>query len=318
MQYATLIESDKPTGYYAKFDKSQAYRVENVDKFQWAFGAERPQGDFNLASHNWVPFAVKRWQYSVDLAEEQVANADWDVKLKYTHQIANQLMVARTKRSVTAITTTSNWATTADEEMSANHYDTATNIGGGKLDVGTSTVPYLRKALDSAADLIQLDTGGAVQHDQLFVVMNPTDAKRISASAEMHDYLKGSPDARDEITGANGPNAKYGYRLPTKLYGYNVVVENASIVTNVKGATLARSYIWPTGTIGIMARVGSLQSSINTPNFSTYGIVWYKDEMTVEEFHDVKNRRFTYAVSEATAEILLSPVSGYLITSATG
>ncbi len=67
----------------------------------------------------------------------------------------------------------------------------------------------------------------------------------------------------------------------------------------------------------VVARPGTLEGVYGAPDFSTATIFWYEDEMTLETFDDPKNRLTEGHLVENTAEILTSPLSGFLVTSST-
>ena len=79
------------------------------------------------------------------------------------------------------------------------------------------------------------------------MTINPKVARELAASPEIHEYIKGSYWAKDEIEKGAHPNGKYG--LPSSIYGFSVIVENAVRVTSQKGATRASQYAMPNQTI---------------------------------------------------------------------
>ncbi len=67
----------------------------------------------------------------------------------------------------------------------------------------------------------------------------------------------------------------------------------------------------------VASRPGGLIGVEGSPDFSTLGLFWFEDEMTLETFNDAKNRLIEGHVVENTDEQVLSPLSGYLLTSST-
>src|SRR5438876_78720 len=82
--------------------------------------------------------------------------------------------------------------------------------------------PYLKIFLDKAAALILTDTLSCVEPNQLQVVINHNQARLWAESSELHEYIKGSPAALDEIRSGTSPNARYGPGLPSSIYGYQI------------------------------------------------------------------------------------------------
>src|SRR5262249_44042249 len=156
----------------------------------------------------------ERYDYGFQLGTKTAKYASWPIVEQHAQIKAAQCMTARTIRMWNILTTAANWQTTADPDIAVNHTSaTATALGaGGSLYAGTSTNTRIKIALDLMAVAITKDTNGIVGDDpDVFnVVINPTTARQLAESAEVHDYLKGSPDALAEIKEAQGPGAKYG------------------------------------------------------------------------------------------------------------
>lgn len=315
-KWVQLVQSPKVTGYYLKMSAQEAARVAHGNDYLWSWDSVRPMHPEGLESFNFLPFSVKRYDYGFNLGTDTVDQADWNVAEQHARIHAAKGMTHRTIRAITALTTTTNWNTTADPDLAADHFGTATALAGGYLDQGTAVAPLLKKALDKIAVKIDLDTLGTVRPDQLHVIFNPNTARLLAESPEIHEYIKGSPAALDEIKTGTSPNARYGPGLPSSIYGYKVIVENTMKVTSRKGETLVKAYAFPDQTIAVAARPGELEGVVG-PSFSTMTLFWYRDEMTLERFEDPKNRLMEYHVTDCTAEILTAPASGYLITSAT-
>jgi hypothetical protein len=302
-------------GFYLKLSPQEAARVVTVQEYTWPDGQVRPQHDDGLEQFNFVEFRCQRYDYGFTIGEQAAEQADWPIVEQHSGIHAAKLMTARTIRMLSTLTTASNWQTAADPDLSADHTATATSLAGGYLDQGTSTIPYLKKALDKIAVLIAQDTLGVVDSEQLQVIINPDVARLFSESSEIHEYIKSSPSAEKEIKEGIGPNSRYG--LPSTIYGYPVIIENAVKVTSRKGATLAKAFAMPDQQLLVVSRLGDLEGPYGAPSFTTATIFWYKDDMTLERFDDPKNRLVEGHIVENTSEVLTSPLSGYLVTSAT-
>lgn len=318
MNYLQLRESKKMKGFWMRFSSQESRRYLSNNAHLWAPAARRPERVGGDLFTN-ISFEVKRYEHGFTLDDDTENQADWDIAEQMAATYANQAMVGRTYRGVTVLTTAASWQTSAANnlDMSTHHTDTATNAGGGKFDVGTSTAPYFFKGLNYAAELIAKETSGVVKSSMLQVIMNPVDARRISTSAEFHDYLKGSPDAREQIRENKDGNGRYG--MPDTVYGYKVVIEDTTRQTSAKGATsIVSDYVWPTASIAMVARKGVLDAGvIGAASFSTLNAIWYRDEMTLERFEDKRNRRFEYSVVTSD-DFILMPLSGYLFTATSG
>ena len=327
-RYISYGFTKKNRGFYLKFNNQAQARVLNADAYMWAYNQDRPV-PANPEAFTWIPFTLTRRDYAYGHDLDTIQMADFDVMQVDRNSHAQLAATNRAYRIVTALTTTSNFATSADADMTVNHYSTATALAGGKLDVGTSTDPNFKDAITEVQDIINKDTNGALgaQPGKMVIVMNPTDARLIGQSAEMHDFLKGSPFAYPAISGSLFDNSLYG--LPPSIYGCEIVVDGTVRVTSEVGATVTRSYVWPDGTVGVFFKPDSLDGVYGEKPFSTM-TVFYRaaDEaggsidatgidLTVTEFQDTRNRRWEGHLTEETAEVVTAPSSGYLITSAT-
>jgi hypothetical protein len=318
-EYAQYVPAPRTLGYYLKLYAQEAGRVVNVDDFIWPDGAEAPSGADGQEKFDFLPFTCIRHAYPFALGDLATDQASWPIIEQHSAIHAAQLMTARTYRMMTVLTTAANWQTTAagGDDLSANHTDSATNIGGGKWDAGSSTAPYIKKALDAIAVLVTKDTLAVVggEPDIFSVVVSPTTARLMAESAEIHDYIKGSYWAKQEIESGESPNARYG--LPSSIYGYRIIVENAVRVSSRKEDTLARSFAMPDQAALFLSRIGGIEGTYGAPSFSTATMFYYQDELTVETKHDVDNRRTVGRCVENTAEVLTAPASGYYLTAVT-
>ncbi len=318
MQFAQLIESDKMVGYFLRLSAQEAARVVTSGEYSWPIGQPRPIHADGTEQFNYVSFITQRKDYGFTLGDEMAQQADWAILEQHSEIHCQKAMTDRTIMSYNVLTNTSNWTTASsgDYDLSADHTATAATFVGGFLDQGTSTKPFIKIFIDKVVTFINLETIGVVQQDQMSMILNSNTARLLSESSEIHEYLKGSPAAMEEIRTGSSPNARYGMGLPTTLYGLRIVVDNAVKVTSRKGATLAKSFAMPDQQILIASRIGELEGKLG-PNFSTFCIFFYKDEMTLERFDDPKNRLVEGHVVQNISPQIVSPLSGYLLTAAT-
>lgn len=312
-----MVESPKTQGLYLKLTAQEAARVVQLQDYAWNWGSPRPMHAEGLESFNYIPFLTERKDYGFNLDEDTDKQAEWDVAEEHAKIHAAKAMTARTMKIIEVATTVANWQTAADPDLSASHTGTATAFAGTTLDSGTTTTIPVKKFIDKAQNLIMLDTLGTVQADQMHMIMNPDTARLIAESAEIHDYIKSSPDAMHEIRTGSSPNATYGPGLPSTLYGMDVIVDNTVKVTSRKGATLAKAWAFPAQTVLITSRPGELEGVFGTPSWSTLTWFWYRDDMTLERFQDPINRLTRFSVVDCGIPVLSSPLAGYLLTSAT-
>lgn len=331
---AQFVRTPKLQGFYLKFTNQESGRfvsgqldADGQDlRSVWPDGTNAPQ-PIDEESFRWVPFEAKRRAYSYSSGYLAKQMSDFNLlELKRVPK-AKKLMTQRDIRVATLLTTTTNWAASTDLDLASDHFGTATAIGGGKLDSGTETQPNIQIAFNSVASKITLDTMGEIESEpeRFTVVMNPNDARKIATSPELKAFLKGSPDAEKQITGNLHPNARYG--LPASLYGFDIKIVTSVKVTNPKGATLARSFVWPDASVVMLAKPSSLEGVYGEGSFSTLTIFYYTDgagedvagmDIAVEEFDDPENKLWKGRCLEHTKEVLTCPASGFLLTSATG
>ena len=307
-QYIKITKSPRTEGKYITLTAKQAARIVNQQDFTWPDGTPRPTGEKNAESFTYTAFNCERRDYPFGFGEMTTMQADWQIIQQHAQIVAQQCMTARTMRFADLAGTSGNWPT--------GHTDTATNVAGGKFDVGASTTPYIKKGLNAAAKTIHKKTLGAVQPSQLMIVMNPNEACLWAQSPEIHDYVKSSPFAQAELAQANMNANKWG--LPSTIYGYPIVVEDAVKIAYRKEATETYAYAWPDATVMMCARQGELEGVYGGGDFSTLTMFWWNDEFTVEAFNDPKNRRTEGHVVECTAEKMTAGISGYLFTSTSG
>lgn len=329
-RYISYSNTPHNVFYYLKWNNQAQARVINVNRYLWAYGHNRPvPGDPEAFRYIQCRTTRRDYAYGHDLDTISQAN---NVNLMQVDRRGRAQLAAtsRASRIITALTTTANWSMATDGDLTVNHSGTATALGGGKFDVGTSLLPYLQKGINNAMSIATVDTNGFIlsQPGKWMLIMNPDDARLIASSAEMHDYMKNSPYSYPEITGTLHDNSRYG--LPPLLYGVEPVIDGTVAVTSEAGAaTLTRGYLWPSGTMALVYRPDQLDGVYGEKPFSTF-TVFYRaaDEggrsidatgidLVVSEFTDARNRMWEGHITEETTEIVTCPASGYLITSAT-
>lgn len=305
-KYVKLVPVTKEAGYYLKITAEQAARVLNTDAkdHYWADGQEAPMGDNALESFEFDKYATRRTAYAFTLGQKTINQATWDILASHARIAAQQAMTHRTQVVNTLLTTGGNWgANTA----------TASALVGGYLDQSTTTTMLIQTAFLQICETLLKATLGAVTQSDLIAVMNPTTARRLAKSQEIVEHLKQSPFAYAQIRG-DVPNQNGMWGLPDTLYGLKIVIEDAVKVTSKKGATVARSFIHPDGSILFLSRPEGITGVEGQPSFATASLFVY-EEMTVEQMSDPNNRRILGRVVDDFAAEITAPASGYLLTS---
>lgn len=310
--YVQIVPVTKDTGLYPVITVEQAGRVldTNLNDAKWSYGNPAPKNNAQTESFVFLPYATQRYQYGFNVPTETAAQASWDLIAQNSRISAQRAMTARTQLVISAATTTANYPT--------GHFSAVASISGnqGKWDESTTARSDIKRSLNYGKEKILLATLGAVNLDEIILVMSPGCARKISESQEIIDYIKGSPQALEYIRGDLGPNARFG--LPQDLFGTRLVIENAVKTTNRKGATKATSYVLADTTPFLCSRPGGLEApkdSNNQVRFSTLALFMY-EEMTVEAKHDEWDRLHNARVVENFQVIVTAGLAGFLFTSA--
>lgn len=312
-KWAQLTPVPQPTGLYSRLDRDNGVRISNIDQYVWADGADAPSGQYFTSRFTVSEFRTQRHAVPWQLGGQAVENADlWNPKLVHMKEAVSLLMTLRTKRVYAKAEDTANWA---------GNTASATTLGGGKWDVGTSTAPYFAKGILGAAIAINLGTNGKVKINQLRAIINPNDAVKLGNSPEIRDYLKGSVHARMMLEDPfNAVNSMWG--LPHYYQGVELIVDDTPWVTEVMNdtttqeATTNRVYAKASDSIIIVARPGSLESELSTLSYSTIQIFYYRKVglMQVKGEYDGYNEKWRGLVADQTGEYVTAPMSGYLVS----
>jgi len=303
--YAQLKTVEKDEGYYLRINAEQAGRLVGGELTEtvWADGADRPEHNDGTEQFAWLPYRTQRHAFPFKLGQKAKEQADWDITGTHGAIAAQRAMTSRTRMAVKALTTTGNW--------DASHISPVASIPGntGPWDVSTVARQDIKRSLFYGCELIELDTLAAVDPSQLHIVMSPNTAKKISITQEIVDHIKGSPDAYAQVVGKEGKFHKYG--LPDKLYGFEISIERAVMVTSRRGAASAvKSRVMPDGSVFMLSKVGELGSEHEGPEFSTLTIFAY-EEMSVESKDDADNRRHLGSVVDDACAVITAPSTGF-------
>lgn len=306
--YAQIQPVTKVAGYYREVTVEEAGRILNSDlaNFAWADGAAAPEGFEGTEKHEWKEYRAERYAFPVTLGDLTIDQASWDVRNEYAAKKAQQAMTGRTIKIVDKLLTAANYDATHTAAVAT------AGVGGARWDAAVTSNQAVKQSLNYAANIILKDTLAGVDINDLILVISPGLAKELSATQELVDHIKGSPDALAQIRGElPGKNAIYG--LPEKLYGFPVVVEKTVKVTSRKGATKATSFVMDDNKAVMVSRPGGLLGVFGAPSFAT-ATIFMMEEMTTEVLRDEKDRRTLLRVVENYDVVLTAPVSGFLFT----
>lgn len=305
-RYVQIREVKKDAGYYLQITAEEAGRVVGgeLSEFVWPDGADRPRRNAGHEQFRFKDYKTERFDFDFTLGYKAQKQADWDVRETGAATKSQQAMTARTRAVHRLLGDNANWE--------ASHYADVSAIltNQGSWELSTTQRGDIKRSLNHGLTVIQKDTLSVVRKEDLHLVMNPTTAARVGESQEIRDYIKGSEDAWKDVIGQEGRYSEYG--LPDRLYGFDVVVEDAVMVTSARGAaTVTRSWVMGDGVAFLLARPGGLiAKAASGPSFSTVMLFMY-EEMTVETMDDDKNRRTEGHVVEDYAPALTAPVSGF-------
>lgn len=302
-QYVKSLKVAKDQGYYLTLDADEPYRLVTEDDYKWEDGADAPKGLGEKADFEYVPYRTVRRAIPFSLGRKAVDQAEWPIVAQHARKTSTKAMTLRTLKVANLLTTSSNWP-------AAN-----TAAASGAWSSSSENALYIKTDLDAAMLAIEKATGGIVfDEDSLKVVMNPVKARQVADSPEYHQFLKGSPDALSSLTDHKNPVRIYG--LAPRLYGLEVVVENAVRVSTRKGSNgPTRGYIWPDDKVALVSRPEGLvgAEAEEAMDFSTVAFRFY-EEMTVETKDDPDNRRTSGRVVEDYVVTLQAGQTGFLLT----
>jgi hypothetical protein len=305
-RYAQLVPTTKMTGYYLRQDNADNSRVTDEKEFAWPLGNDRPTGKQN--GFDFVQYTTARFGFPFYIPQESAMQASWDTVAQHARSKAQLAMTRRSMAASTVLSTNASWGTNYTTAAGSAGPSGSNWIATGSWANSSTADRFIQKSIQQAMRLVSLSSGGAVNPNQLILVISPTTAQTISQAPEIQDYVKFQ--AGIQYLQGSDTFAKWG--IPPTLFGLaDVVVEDAVKVTSKKGATEARSYVLGNGAY-FMSRPGGLVGVEGASSFSTLQIFAYED-MTVEQFDDPMNRRIEGRVIDNSIPALVAPVGGFAI-----
>jgi hypothetical protein len=305
-RYTKLVPVTTVSGYYLKINSDETVRVIDEKDFRWAYGEDRPTGfenDFDFAQ-----FTTKRYERGFKIPYETAKVASWDIVAQHARSRATQMMTLRTLRCLTQLTTAGNWT------ASVNYFADFDALSGlttttGVLEGNATNKPYAAQLFQTVTEKIMVNTGGAVQMQDIVAVMSPKTAFKLSRTEEMKDLIKYTQGV--QLMQGAGKFSRYG--LAPQLFGIgDIVIEDAVRVTSQKGATRAADYILGDGAVLFVSRPGGLVGVEGGANFATISNFVYED-MTVETFDDPRNRRTVGSIVDNSIPELTAPLAGIYV-----
>lgn len=296
-RYTKLVPVSTVSGYYLKINSDEAVRVVDENDFRWAYGEDRPTGvnnDFEFAQ-----FTTKRFERGFHIPYETAKVAAWDIVAQHARSRAAQLMTLRTQRALNVLTTAGNWTN------NVNYFATGSALGSG----AAYTSGNIQKLFQTATEKLMVNTGGAIQMQDIVCIMSPKTAFKMSQSAELKDLIKYTQGV--QFMQGEGNFSRYG--LAPGLFGIgDIVIEDAVKVSTQKGATRSADYILGVDKVLFVSRPQGLVGVEGGSNFATITNFVYED-MTVETFDDPKNRRTVGSIVDNSVPELTAPLAGIYV-----
>jgi len=296
-RYTKLVPVTTTSGYYLKINSDEAVRVVNEKDFRWAYGEDRPTGVNN--DFDFVNFSTKRYEKGFHIPYETAKVAAWDIVAQHARSRAAQLMTLRTQRALSVLTTSTNWPT-------GTYFADGTALGSG----AAYTQGNIQKLFQTATETLMVNTGGAIQMQDIICVMSPKTAFKMSQSTELKELIKYTQGV--DLMKGDGNFSRYG--IAPGLFGIgDVVIEDAVKVSTQKGATTrSAQYILGLDAVLFLSRPQGLTGVEGGSNFATITNFVYED-MTVETFDDPVNRRTRGSIVDNGTFELTAPLAGLYI-----
>lgn len=303
--YIQLSNVQKTDGYYLKITPEEAARVldSNLAEFVWPDGAPRPQRNNGTETFEFHNYSCQRYAYEFVIGRLSAEQADWNIVESHARIHAQKAMTARTLSVHGYLQNPTSWAAGHSENV-------ATGIPGntGSWDQSTVARQDIKRSIAYGVEKIMLATLSVVRRDDLQLVMSPSVAHAIAESQELVDHIKSSPDAYSQF---EGEKAKWGeYGLPNRIYGVEIVVEDAVRVSSKRGAAVASGFICDADQAYLLARPGSLVAESGGPSFSTVHL-FLQEDMTVYTKDNEDDRRTEGSIVDNFDVVGTAPASGF-------
>lgn len=303
--YTSMQSCPLPRGAYTYFNPLDFVRTRR--DMTWAIGQPRPDGGLNHQGFTQKNFECVRYSEQTRLDNVSIDVSSFNITKLYGERIARQIMLNRTNLACNKLTNSANYP--------ASNVVTFSSLGGGFANAGTTSTPYLFKALTQAAQLIFQQTG-RVGLGELTFVCNAKSAILLAASREIREYVMQAPDSAKMIS-MEGNDQLYStssYLLPPKLYRFNVVVEDSWVnVGQPESTNDTLTPCFPDNVGLVLLREGDLMKDFGDSGYSTATQFVYKDFDTIVQ-KDEYNQLTYMAVTDYWTLELTAPVTGVILT----
>jgi hypothetical protein len=306
-RYAGITPVKQPRGAYLLFNPSDAIRMNNLPQgLEWAPGTLGPVGFANTLGFQQQTYLTKRYSEAIMLDQRSIDIANWPIMKSHTEGLAQKMMTHRAYQVCTKMTTAGNYP-------SGNVFASGTAAGGGPLDAGTTSNPYIYNTFSNVVLLIQALTGGRIKRGDIFALGNAKTFTRMSRSREIREYLMQNPEAFRMIQQKKGDGWSENYGLPQELYTTTTICEDMFFNTNNRGAaTDTNSPVFPDGTLFFGVREQDLESAEGAANYSTIQVFIYED-MNVETFTDQEHRYTKLRTTDEFDVQVAAPITGVIV-----
>ncbi len=323
-RYVQLVETKSVNGLYYTVDSDHPARMRARSEYVWQSGAKAPQGNTNVGTFKMDDFVCGQLCFPFTVGEVAVQQAQefggWDPLTYEAKSMAQQAMTLRTNDIWTSTGTLNLDSSASWPAASTSSAATLSGVGGGTWVNSTSNTQVIKLSLWHAVRKILQVTNGHVKPSDLLLVISPTDAINISASAEIVDFVKQQASAPELLTETWQKNPNAAWMLPKKLYGIELVVEDTAYVTSlpIDGgfATTAgtRAYAKADGNAVLLSRPGGISAPFGAKSFSTVQAYYYKNDMSVEAQHLPWDKLHEGRVIDYRVMVTPALSSGYDIT----
>lgn len=315
-KYVQIQPVEKIKGLYLQMTVEERGRVMSTNAAEYDFddGSDAPSGTDGTESFNFLDFTAKRKAYPFRVGNMAVDQATWDLVGQQADIQAQKAMTVRTQIAYNTLTTSGSYA--------SGHTSAAASITGASGNWAQSTTARsdIKRSLMYAFEKMLDDTLGVIEPEDCCLVMGSATAAQISQSQEIIDAVKQSRDAWPMLHGEL-PSGTDLYNIPSKLYGFNVVIDKTRKTTSMKTASGAalnatRSQIFAQSNAFLIARPGGLNGVAGAPSFSFLQQFTYKKyDMLVETKYDDDNLRTNGRVIDCFTTVAVAPGAGFWFSS---
>ncbi len=320
MGLADVITSDIPAGNYARIKADpQGQLIDSPNTYLWPDNTPSPDRGDNRREHEFQTWVANRYQYSAWVGDLEKQFTAWDVEAQVVNDLGNQSMLNRAIQFYTLAGTAGTWTDAGG--TSVNHTDTATNLGGGQWNAGTSANRYIQKTFAAVImALTKATVNGLINLDDLYCVISPIVADQMARSQEVADGYHRQQDFSAYMEYELYANQMARYGLPPKLYGVNLVVDPWIQRTTKVGATATKTFVGEGGSAKaayFMVKPGGIKSVSGGRSHGTFSFFTVKgEELRTEVIPWPIDRRTKVQTTDMFAVAAVAPASGYLVTAA--